>query len=254
MTILPRLTALYRAVGLEPLTGYNPHHFGGYMDAPFTRFRSGPAIIGTAGMALQEVMFVEHFRDFMAPRRILVIGNAHGWSTIALALIFPQARILAIDPEASGNEVTRQVALAGGLDGVVVAEGSSPQDLEGLWARHQDGPADLILIDAIHKSEALLADFAGCLPLAHDGTIWLFHDVINWRMVDAVQTIRAQAGLEVTVCTRTPSGMAVAWKQAPQALRDYVAVFTDDMDLLRGYRRLVMMSEVDRVAGELEKL
>jgi hypothetical protein len=98
-TIIPKLFNIYRAAGYEPITGYSPFHFFNLRDVPFTVFLKHNTISGCPGLALQEIMFVEQFRDFIAPQRVLIIGNAYGWSTIALALTFPSAKIVAIDPD-----------------------------------------------------------------------------------------------------------------------------------------------------------
>lgn len=259
MSILPKLISLYRGAGYEPVTGHNPLHFGGWGDAPFTRFVKDNAVHGIAGLALQEIMFLEGLAGCMAPKRILVIGNAFGWSTIALALIFPDAVVVALDPGEEGNMVTRAVAAAGGLR-ITVETGYSPQGVAAQCVPGLGGPADLILIDAVHTNEAVLTDFAACLPLIHDETVVLFHDVVNWGMIDAFNQIRRDNQLEGHVLTRTPSGMAVVWRRASAALRDYVAVFTDDPQLLPRYRVSMLRThgkaaaENDQYAAALSQL
>lgn len=259
MSILPTLISLYRAAGYEPMTGHNPLHFGGWIDAPFTRFVKDNAVHGVAGLALQEVMFLEGMAGRIDPRRILVIGNAFGWSTIAVSLIFPQASVVALDPGEEGNALTRSVAAAAGLP-ITVETGYSPQGVAELCAPRLGGAADLILIDAVHTNEAVLADFAACRAVSGDDTITLFHDVVNWNMIDAFNQIRRDYGLEGHVLTRTPSGMAIAWKRASAALREYVGAFADDPGLLPRYRLSMLRSqgvagaENDRYAGPLSKL
>jgi Methyltransferase domain len=157
-TVIPKLFGIYRAAGHEPVTGHSPFHFFNWRDAPFTRFLKGKEIHGTFGIALQEVMFIERFREFISPRRILIIGNAHGWSTIALALIFPDAKIVAIDPDPIGVEFTNRLIAANGLPATAVVA-SSPADVTRVVNQHLDGPVDFSLIDAIHENEAVKADF-----------------------------------------------------------------------------------------------
>jgi len=251
--MLPKLIGLYREAGLEPLTGYNSHHFGNYGDAPFTKFLRGPHLVAIAGLALQEVMLLEHFANYMSPRNILIIGNAYGWSTIALALIFPKAAVLAIDPGAEGNDVTNEIARKAGLS-AVAALGYSPRDVGTLCAQHLSGPADLVLIDAVHDNPSVWNDFAACWAQSQASTIVLLHDVIQWNLVDAVRRIRAEHALEGRILTRTASGMAVLWKTAPQEFQDYVGVFTEDPNIFRGYRRLVLDSFVDKLSQPVNKL
>ena len=140
-TILPKLFSIYRDAGYEPITGHSPFHFLNWRDAPFTRFLKGKELQGNFGIALQEVMFVEHFRDFISPRRIFIIGNAYGWSTIALGLIFPEAKIVAIDPDAVGVELTNRLIATNGLSAKAVVA-SSPADVTRVANEYLDGPVD----------------------------------------------------------------------------------------------------------------
>jgi predicted O-methyltransferase YrrM len=253
VTILPELIDIYSRAGYRPLTGYNPYHFAGWMDAPFTTFLKDNAAHGSPGMALQEVMVLEGFADYLTPANILIIGNSYGCSTIALSLIFPHAKVLALDPSEEGNELTRRLVKNNGLK-VVVASGKSPDDVARLRKEHLSGPADLVLIDAIRTNEAMLTDFRACRPEAKDDTIWVFHDVLNWNMVEAFNTIRQEASLKGSVMTRTPSGVAVAWKTAPKEFERYVAVFCDPPDFFRLYRQMIIEKIQDRMTATVKKL
>jgi predicted O-methyltransferase YrrM len=253
LSILPKLMDIYRRAGYEPLGGYNPYHFNGWMDAPFTVFFKDGTVTGEPGMALQEVMLLEGFADYLSAKNILVIGNSFGWSTIALALIFPDARVLALDPIDKGNALTRTLAKYNGLRIEAIA-GKSPDDLARLRAAHLSGPPDIVLIDAQHNNDAMLADFRGSRAIAHDGTVWVFHDVMNWNMVDAFQTIRKEAGLSGSVLTRTPSGVAVTWKNAPAEFEKYIGSFTEHPDLYRAYRQHIMDRYQDRLTPVIKKL
>ena len=84
---------------MSPARGYSPAHIHNWADAPFTRFRTASGgHVGTAGLALQEIQFLDDLGPVIAPRRGLVIGNA-------LGQIFPEARIVGLDPEQSGNDL-----------------------------------------------------------------------------------------------------------------------------------------------------
>ncbi len=238
-SILPRLVAAYRSVGHEPLTGYNAYHFGNWMDAPFTTFVSEGQLVGMAGLALQEIMFLEGLGGLIDPRSILVIGNAHGWSTIALGLIFPKARIVALDPDEKGNELTNRIAGLLRLNAAAVS-GYSPQDVSRIVRAELGGSLDFCLVDAVHDNEHLTADFAGIQPFLAKGAIVAMHDVINWNMVEALTSILAQPGITGRLLTRTPSGMGIAW-QGPvsQDVADYVDVFTEPLALYQHYQAVI---------------
>jgi len=253
MSILPRLIALFRATGHEPVTGYNSFHFDGYMDAPFTKFVKDKTVMGCAGLALQEIMFLEHFSTYLSPKNILVIGNAHGWSTIALSLIFPSATVVAIDPGKIGNDVTNGIARSAELN-VKALEGYSPQDVDGISTANFEGPVDLVLVDAIHTNAAVLADFDACKPVGHPGTVYVFHDVLNHRLIDAINKIKADNALEGQILTRTASGMAVLWQTAPADFRDYVGAFSEPPSFFRSVRRLMLENYAPNPSHLFDKL
>jgi hypothetical protein len=233
--ILPKLFSVYRAAGYQPLTGHSAFHFFNWRDAPFTRFAKGEEICGTFGIALQEVMFLEQFRSFISPRRIVIIGNAHGWSTIALALIFPEARIVAIDPDPVGVELTNRIISANGLPAKAVVA-RSPDDLTRVVNEHLDGLVDFSLIDAIHNNEAIKIDFAAVKSVATDDAYYLFHDVINWNMIDGFKELVSSHHLKAMVFTRTPSGMALAYSNLAPNFSAYLDCFTDPPGLFRTLR------------------
>ena len=141
-SIVPELFRIYREAGYEPITGFSSYHFNNFRDAPFTIFGKDGQIFGFPdfGLALQEVMFIEHFRDYIAPKNVLVIGNSFGWSTVALALTFPGARTIAIDPNAAGVSVTNELINRNKLSALAVT-GRSPDDVasavrrESQWRR-----------------------------------------------------------------------------------------------------------------------
>lgn len=249
MTILPKLHAIYSSAGLHPLTGHSTAHMFEWMDAPFTRFFSpGGAggesgqIVGCAGLSLFEIMFMEHLRDYLAPKNILVIGNAHGWSTVAAALTWLEAKILAVDPDQVGIDLTNKLAQDNGLN-ITAVVGFSPQDLTPLWREHMgEGKADFVLIDALHTNEAVKVDFEGARALADPDAVYLFHDVVNWNLIDGIKHNQAVSGLGGRLLTRTPSGMAILFNNPGPDFLAYVDCFSDNTQLLQTYRNMVRQS------------
>ena len=233
MSVLPRLFKLYRSAGYEPLTGFSPYHMGDHIDAPFTRFVHKNKLVGTPGLALQELMFVEGLAEHLRPKTILVIGNALGWSTIALALMFPNSDVLALDPDRGGNALTQRIARRGNLR-VRALTGSSPEDVPKKLR------VELCLIDAVHTNPCLAADLAAVLPLLSQAGVVLMHDVINWNMFHAFHELVSQNGVEGRLLTRTASGMAIAWKgKIGREAQEYVDIFTDHPRRLSDYRKLL---------------
>ena len=250
MSILPKLLAIYKEGGWETLTGYSPSHFGGAGDVPFTAFLSltTKRLMGHRGLALQEIMFLEHFRSYLEPKRILVVGNAFGWSTLALALIFPQARVVGIDPMEDGNAVTNELASRHGLN-VIAVKGESPGDVASICAAQLHGPCDLVLIDAIHTSEAVVTDFEACLRSGHEGTVFVFHDVISWGLFDGFERVCTSHRMSGQILTRTPSGMAIAYRTIPEGLLAYTEAFAGDPMIYRQYREWVLKQQAVKASA-----
>ena len=104
--------------------------------------------------------------------QIVIIGNAFGMSTLALASLFPKARVDAIDAEAEGaanargSNITRAIAANHGLN-VHVHRGFSPWDVPRALAHLSPGSVDLAFIDGMHTDEAQFMDFAVLHPYVH---------------------------------------------------------------------------------------
>jgi predicted O-methyltransferase YrrM len=246
MSILPKLMRMYVQAGYQPLTGYNSFFFQNYMAAPFTKLLKEGKAISEWGLALQEIMFLEHFGTYLKPTRILVVGNAEGWSTIALSLIFPEAKVVGIDPDSPGNMLTNQIARVNALP-VQAVDASSPGDVKAVCDRFLGGPIDFALIDGMHKPDNMTADFEAVRACATADAVFVFHDVMMWGLVDAFNAIREKHGLQGRVLTRTPSGMAVAWTTASADFVAYLDAFTEHPNVFRSYRRLVLDQQMDRL-------
>jgi hypothetical protein len=245
-TIIPQLFGIFRRAGYEPLTGYSPHHFYNYRDIPFTQFLSNNKLWGCPGLALQEVMFIEHFRDFIDPKRILVIGNAHGWSTVAVSLIFPGARTVAIDIDSAGIEFTNGLIATNGLSARAVTA-RSPDSVAAVVKDHLGGPIDFSVIDAVHTVPALIADFAAVHAASAPGACHLLHDVINWNMVPGFETVLATHRLKGKIFTRTPSGMALVHSGLSPAFEAYLDCFSEAPGVFATLRQYCLDTMVDPI-------
>jgi SAM-dependent methyltransferase len=78
------------------------------------------------------------------PARMVDVGCGEGWSTIAIARAYPNARVVGIDFDAPSIDAARENAAASGLDGTV-------EFRHGDAATLDDGPYDAgIIIEAVH--------------------------------------------------------------------------------------------------------
>lgn len=212
MPILPRLMQLYGKRGYEVATGLFPPAFGGFRETAFTwLLHKGRPTTGNLGIALQEIYFLECLLAEWRPQRIFVVGNSFGWSTLALALICPQARVVALDacltPDTkAGLVLTNLIAAEERLNAIAV-RGVSPQDVENTVATRLEGAVDLVLVDGHHTNDAVVADFRAVRPLLADPCLLLFHDVQAFNLFNGIKSVVEESGLVGQLLLGTPSGM-----------------------------------------------
>jgi predicted O-methyltransferase YrrM len=189
----------------------NPHVAAAYLE------KDGEFPYEGGGIAPLEILFFEELCESLQPKSIFVIGNSFGWSTNALALINPQAQVVSIDPDADGNRLTMQAADQLGLENVVAVTGCSPTDTQTVVGEYLGGSADLIFIDANHTDYFLHRDFAGCLGIANNESVFVLHDVLLHGMTRSFGEILQRNGLYGTLLHRTPSGIGIACRREKQA-------------------------------------
>lgn len=215
MAVLVRLTAIYERLGFDVSTGLNPTHVYGEPISPFTYlFKDGDLVNFAAGIAVQELYFLEALAQCWRPNSILIIGNSFGWSAVAMAMIFDKSRVLAIDSgdtafTQEGLALTNRIAQQEGLANLQAARGHSPTDIERLAREHAKAtPWDMVFVDGEHTPEQVAIDFYGVRPFADSNALWLFHDAISFSLLDAVEILGAETGLVYQPLWRTPSGIA----------------------------------------------
>lgn len=222
MPIIARLAALYQQRGIAIVTGLNPAHFAGFPLAPFTWFlKDGASLTNGLGIALQEIYFLECLFARFRPERLFAIGNSLGWSTLALALLNPDGKVVAIDSGDDRNaqfgiELTNEIARAEELKLSVVV-GRSPQDVPRVITEHDLAPLQFAFIDGYHSVAQVQADFAALRPHAGADCLYLFHDVISCSLLPGIEKLAAESGLQFAVFSGTPSGMALVWDPAHHA-------------------------------------
>ena len=236
MPVLPRLLSLYEGRGFTVSTGLNPLHHEGAPLAPFTwLLRDGKPFTNGLGIALQEIYFLECLFAEFHPRSMFAIGNSFGFSTIALALLNPQARVVAIDSgfdqnALEGIALTRTIAEAAGLD-VAVAVATSPGDVAATVAAHAAGPPEFAFVDGYHSNEQIVTDFEAVRAAAAPGCTFLFHDVHQFRLHQGLAEVQRRAapdGYRATVLYATTSGMALLHRPGTAALDAVAHAFAGD--------------------------
>lgn len=203
-------------------------------DGTFTyAFREGTNIGNLGGgINMSEVGLIEDIGQVYTPKRIFAIGCSFGWSTLALAMAMPTAKIVAIDiGMGNGKEglaLTNQIAQENGFD-VTGVLGSSPGDLAATVAAHFDAPIDMVFVDADHTNEAQNADFAGIRPHCAQDALYMFHDVMVCQMLPSFKSIAAAMPThKPRVLSRTASGIGIlAPLDAPAALHGVLDAYCD---------------------------
>lgn len=219
MPILKRLTGLYESRGIQISTGLNPCHFGNLPSAAFTWFiKDGESLTNGLGIAMQEVYFLECLFARLKPKSIFIIGNSAGWSSLALALLNPQARCVAIDAgfdrnALEGLDFTNSVAADEGLD-LRAVQAVSPEGIAGVIAEHRLAPIDFAFIDGYHTVEQVVRDFAALRDHAEPACVYLFHDVHEFKLGPGIAENVAASGLAAELLLGTPSGMAILYDPA----------------------------------------
>lgn len=259
MAVLPRLTSIYERQGFDLTTGLNPTHLYGEISAPFTYLlKDGEIVTHAAGIAVQELYLLEALSDVFLPRHILIVGNSFGWSAVAMALVFPQAKLLAVDScaetaAAEGLDLTNRIAAAEGLSNLVAIKGRSPEDLPAIAEAYaKTAPWDMVFIDGEHTARQVAIDFNAVRPHADKGALWLFHDAVSYGLLKAVERLGQDNGLIFQPLWRTPSGIAAL---VPQKLVGQVAMilhaFAGSEATFRHMRDLGRFGATERLVAAL---
>ncbi|MGE3957556.1 MAG: tetratricopeptide repeat protein [Vicinamibacterales bacterium] len=230
-----RLLRAYRRHGFLVRTGLNPFYFGD-ADAPFARlFTTADQPVGVgAGLAPQEIAFLQLLLATTTPSNVLIVGNAFGWSSVAVGMAAPGATVVAMEAGLEGDGTDAGTALTHAIAGeeqlnVRVVKALSPRDTPTVVATEFAGaPLDFVLIDGLHVNEQLLRDVEGILPYAAPHCIFFLHDVLSWHMLSAFEQAPFGEGRERCILTRCPSGPGLIYPSSlDPATREIVEAYCD---------------------------
>jgi hypothetical protein len=180
------------------------------------------------GIAIDEINVLKDILQQFNPETEYFIGIAAGWSTNALGLINPSAKLYGIDNCSEGAEGRQALELALKISDKLNINfnayvGVSPQDvpksLENILIEGKK--IGFALIDGLHTNEQIFIDFQAILPYLSNSSIIAFHDVINWNMLDGWQKIVKlgdENGFKSKILRRTTSGMGILYRNVSEQI------------------------------------
>jgi predicted O-methyltransferase YrrM len=243
MPVIDKLVAAYAAEGLAVSTGLNPTEFHNLHSVPYTWLvRDGVEVADGLGISLPEIYLLECLAAVQPAESILVIGNSFGWSTLALALAQPQARVVGLDSGADrysldGLELTARLAERLGLEHVMPIRGTSPVDIAATVEVELGGRIDLALVDGYHTSDQIVAEYRAISPFLTPNAMVLFHDVRYTGLQPGFDAIVEESGSQGTMLHATPSGIGFLTNDPSPALARVIAAFAGDASALDVVRK-----------------
>ncbi len=216
---LARLKRIYAERGIEISVGVNSYLCSNVRSAAFALYhRDGDLLTIHSGIGYDELLLVGKLANIIIAKRIFIIGNGMGWSTIGLAILCPQARVIALEPD-TGIDLTNEIARVEGLNAQVL-QGLSPNDNERAIRDGLGDIPDLILIDALHDEISVSADFRNLYGLCGHKPIYVVHDVLTFGLADMMKRLHGETvEMEIRIAGATSSGMGF---MSPRRLRDVV--------------------------------
>jgi hypothetical protein len=219
MPCLKKLVSIYTSWGIDVAAGCAPHRYANLRKIAATWFvRDGKNLTTGFGISLQDLYFFECLFETFRPSTCFVIGNSWGWSSIAISLIIPNSKVVAIDnaiePQSvEGLNFTNQVAAEEGLN-LTVAQASSPHDVPVVMKNEFVTPIEFVFVDGDHTKEQVFLDFNATWPFSSRNTIFLFHDAMDWKLIDGIERASQVSGMPYFLLDGTTSGMAIMFDKS----------------------------------------
>jgi len=160
---------------------------------------NGETLGNGGGIAITDIAFFVGLSKIFTPNRILIIGNAFGYSAFCLAEVFPGIHIDTMDAEiegdfnrsGNGSQLTRDISSRYYGNQVEVKVGLCPEDLIKCL---ENNKYDLIFLDGHHTNEQQLKDLNGLASVAANTCIMYLHDVETHRIIESYDTFNNTNG------------------------------------------------------------
>lgn len=247
--VFAELTRRYQEDGLEVLGGFSPF-ITGFAPRNGNYIARGDVFLSTsAGIANDEAVFMYGLCEQIDPKKILIIGNSYGFSTVFLALTCPGAKLIAFDKyRTEGIKTTNRLLY--GLNDKEVVQASTPDDIPYIIETKLDGEVDFVLIDAVHTNDMQTAEFEILNKYLSSRSIVVFHDVISCGLLNSLSHLKRKYNeYDFRIINKSSTGMAVCLKgEKGECLENYLNYFSVDNERVLGFNCLMLKSMSESTA------
>jgi len=188
-------------------------------------------ILCTSGaISNDDASFMFELTTVLKPKKILVIGNAYGLSTVLLSIMCPSAKLVAFDKfRISGLQLTNRL-----LDNPqhIAVLGSTPEDISQIIHSYLGGECDLVLVDAVHTNEVQTSEFKILRNFLGSTSAVLFHDILTANLMESFNSIQSEeTEMNFFLLTKSVSGLGVALRgDYPEDFLDYCKFLSPSLE------------------------
>lgn len=188
-SVFSELYKRYKDEGLDVYGGFSPFLTGFLPRTGNYISRDSTFLSTSAGISNDEAIFMYGLCEQLSPKRILIIGNSYGFSTVFLSLTCPDAKLIAFDKyRTEGIKTTNRLLV--GLSSKEVVQASTPDDIPWLIDNKLGGEVDFVLVDAVHTNEMQTAEFEVLNRYLSSRSVVVFHDVLSCGLLPSFNHLK----------------------------------------------------------------
>ena len=211
LNIFASLQERYQKNGLEVLGSYAPYL---KCHIPFNYVVKRNNLLSTAGHIANDEAFIMHsICEEIKPKRVLIIGNGYGVSTVFLSLCLPKAKLVAFDKyRTNGIKITKK--LLAGLKDKFVIQASTPDDLDEIITKFFNKKIDLVFSDAVHENKTRTAEFLIYEKYLTKKSCVFFDDLLHMNLRNSFYFLKKKyRKYEFKIFNKSSSGLGVCFKK-----------------------------------------
>lgn len=237
----------YKNEGLEILGGFSPYITGissssGNLSCLGNYVANENTLLSTsAGIANDEATFIYGLCEIVCPKKILIIGNSYGFSTVFLALTCPDSKLIAFDKyRTEGIKATN--SMLAGLTNKEVIQASTPDDIPSIIENKLDGEVDFVLIDAVHTNDMQTAEFQIIDKYLSPKSTVVFHDVLSCGLLPSLHFLQNNyIEYDFRIINKSSTGIAVCIKgDKCETLDNFLSYFSIGSEKVLAFNTLIM--------------